>query len=59
MFSSIAFIRFAYQFEQVRGFEDFDAELPCRAEVPFAKTYHKITAPGNGGFQNRVIAWVG
>src|SRR5436309_2822159 len=31
---------FAYQFEQVRGPEDFDPEFPRRTEVPFVEGYH-------------------
>src|SRR5206468_556271 len=31
---------FAYQFEQVRGLEDFDPEFPRRTEVPFVEGYH-------------------
>src|SRR2546428_5498351 len=50
---------FAYQFEQIHGLEDFDAEFPRHPQMPFVKGYHIIASPGNSGFEYRVIARIG
>jgi len=33
---------FAYQFEQIHGLENFDAEFPRRAQMPCVERYHIV-----------------